>query len=250
MLHINKLSKSYNGKPALRGISLHLKPGEIYGLLGPNGAGKTTTIKILSGLLSHDSGEILVDGELYNRNNNSLKQKIAYVPDQPFVYAKLTGEEHLLFYADLYNVKLSKAEINKRLDFYFHFFEFDVFRHQLVETYSAGTRQKLLISQALLVEPQILLLDEPLTSIDPLVGRKFKQLLKEVAAKGMVIIFATHILSLAQEVSGRIGIIVNGNIISEGSTDQLLTLSKEKNGKASNLEDYYFDTVMSYEKSL
>jgi ABC-2 type transport system ATP-binding protein len=250
MLQIKNLTKSYNGKLALRGISLQLQPGEIYGLLGPNGAGKTTTIKILSGLLGHDSGDIYVAGQPYHRDDNSIKQKIAYVPDQPFVYSKLTGEEHLLFYADLYKVRGSEEEMKKKLDFYFHYFEYEVFRHQLVETYSAGTRQKLLVSQALLVEPQILLLDEPLTSIDPLVGRKFKQLLKEVAAKGTVIIFATHILSLAQEVSGRIGIIVNGNIISEGSTDELLALSKEKNGSDSNLEDYYFDTVMSYEKSL
>ncbi len=113
MLQINKLSKSYNGKPALRGISLNLQPGEIYGLLGPNGAGKTTTIKILSGLLGHDSGEIRVAGEPYHRNNNQIKQKIAYVPDQPFVYAKLTGEEHLLFYADATHGHNSKSSLRQ-----------------------------------------------------------------------------------------------------------------------------------------
>jgi ABC-2 type transport system ATP-binding protein len=247
MLQIKQLTKSYDKKMALRGISLEMAKGEIYGLLGPNGAGKTTTLKILAGLISHDSGEINIDGRGYHRDDSAIKQKVAYVPDQPFVYPKLTGEEHLHFYADLYKLPTSKAFRREKFDFFFHYFEFELFRHQLVETYSAGTRQKLLISQALLVEPQILLLDEPLTSIDPLVARKFKKLLREVAAKGTVIIFATHILSLAQEVSRRIGIIVNGRIIAEGSMEELLKLAP---GKESNLEDIYFHTVMNHEKSV
>lgn len=247
MLEIKNLYKSYNGRPAVRGISLQLDKGQIYGLLGPNGAGKTTTIKILSGLLSHDAGEIWIDGELYHRDNSAIKQKIAYVPDQPFVYAKLTGEEHLNFYADLYNLPGSPTQRKEKFDFYFDYFEYELYRHQLVETYSAGTRQKLLLSQALLVEPQILLLDEPLTSIDPLVARKFKQILKEVSHRGTVVIFATHILSLAQEVSHRIGIIVNGTIISEGTLEELFRLSPGETGATQNLEDLYFKTVMNYE---
>lgn len=261
MLDITNLTKSFDKRPALRGISLHMEKGEIYGLLGPNGAGKTTTLKILAGLIAYDSGDIRIDGRGYDRDDTEIKQKIAYVPDQPFVYDKLTGEEHLHFYADLYKLPGSVSERKERFDFYFHFFEFEIFRHQLVETYSAGTRQKLLLSQALLVEPQILLLDEPLTSIDPLVARKFKQLLKEVSAKGTVILFATHILSLAQEVSHRLGIIVEGNIIAEGSLEELLSLSASGGEQASipangsntvngTLEDFYFDTVMNYEKLL
>lgn len=242
MLTINGLTKSYNGKKALRGVSLELPRGEIYGLLGPNGAGKTTSLKILAGLLAHDGGDIVIDGQPYNRDNPAVKRKIAYVPDQPFVYPKLTGEEHMHFYADLYTFPASPAQRKEKFDFFFHYFEFEGFRHQLVETYSAGTRQKLLISQALLVEPQVLLLDEPLTSIDPLVARKFKKLLKEVAEQGTVIIFATHILSLAQDVSHRIGIIVNGNIIAEGTMQELKELSS-----GGDLEDIYFDLVMKYE---
>jgi len=243
MLEIRKLVKKYNEHPALRGIDLTLEKGEVYGLLGPNGAGKTTTLKILAGLLSPDFGEIKINGELYHRDNPELKQKIAYVPDQPFVYSKLTGEEHLNFYADLY--KIPKSKRMEKIDFFFDYFEYQIYRHELVETYSAGTRQKLLISQALMVEPSLLLLDEPLTSIDPLVGRKFKTLLKKVAESGTVILFATHILSLAQEVSRRIGIIIGGKIITQGSVEELLSLSKEK-----DLEDFYFNTVMNYEKSL
>lgn len=250
MLNIKKLKKSYDNRPALRGIDLHLMPGETYGLLGPNGAGKTTTLKILAGLIAHDGGDIIVEGDSYHRDESDIKQKIAYVPDQPFVYAKLTGEEHLRFYADLYRVPDDASRMKEKMDFFFHYFEFEEFRHRLVETYSAGTRQKLLISQALLVEPKILLLDEPLTSIDPLVARKFKQLLGEVAAKGTVILFATHILSLAQEVSQRIGIIVNGNIIAEGSVAELLSLAKKEDGSDGNLEDYYFHTVMNHDSTI
>ncbi len=243
MLEIRKLVKTYNDRPALQGIDLTLEKGEIYGLLGPNGAGKTTTLKILSGLISPDSGDIFINGEPYHRDNSSLKQKIAYVPDQPFVYQKLTGEEHLHFFADLYKIPMQVRK--EKFDFYFDYFEYELYRHELVETYSAGTRQKLLISQALLVEPEFLLLDEPLTSIDPLVARKFKTLLKKTAENGTVVIFATHILSLAQDVSQRIGVIIDGKIVTEGSLGQLLEMSEGQ-----NLEEFYYNTVMNYEKSI
>jgi len=240
MLEIMNLCKSFDGKPALQRLSMKLNKGEIYGLLGPNGAGKTTTLKILAGLITHDSGEIRVNGTGYDRDNTQLKQSIAYVPDQPFVYSKLTGDEHLHFFADLYKVPSSIRK--EKFDFFFDYFEYESFRYQLVETYSAGTRQKLLLTQALMVEPEILLLDEPLTSIDPLVGRKFKIYLKKISGSGTIVLFATHILSLAQEVSNTIGIIINGNIITEGSLDELLRISAGK-----DLEDFYFNTVMNFE---
>ena len=240
MLEITNLKKSFNGRPALRGVDLHLNKGDIYGLLGPNGAGKTTTIKILAGLLSIDSGTINIDGKLYSRNDPGQKRKVAYVPDEPFVYPKLTGEEHMNFYADLYGIPVKRRD--EKFDHFFKYFEFEFYRHELVETYSAGTRQKLLISQAILVEPRILLLDEPLVSIDPIVGRKFKLLIKELADKGTIIIFATHILPLAQEVSTKIGIIINGKVQVEGTMEEL----KQRSGTV-NLEDFYFEQVIAHE---
>ena len=243
MIEVINLVKKFNKRYALQGTCFKLEKGEIYGLLGPNGAGKTTTLKILAGLLSHDEGEILINSKVYNRNDSKLKQLISYVPDEPFVYSKLTGEEHLHFYADLYKLPISKRE--EKIDFFFKYFEFEFYRKELVESYSSGTRQKLLLSQALMVEPEILLLDEPLVSIDPLVGKKFKTLLKKFSKKGTITIFATHILSLAKEVSSRIGIIVNGKIIAEGNLEELTKMSTDK-----DLEDFYFKTVMLYENTL
>jgi ABC-2 type transport system ATP-binding protein len=240
MLEIINLKKSYNTRPALRGLNFKLEKGEIYGLLGPNGAGKTTTLKILAGLISINSGEIIINGDSYNWENSKIKQFISYVPDEPFLYPKLTGEEHLHFYADLYKIPPQKR--GQKIDFFFKYLEFESYRFELVENYSAGTRQKLLISQALMVEPKILLLDEPLASIDPLVGKKFKELLKDISKKGTSVIFATHILSLAQEVSDKIGIIVNGEIVAEGSLEELLAQSAEK-----SLEDFYFKTVLKHD---
>ena len=240
MLEITNLKKSFNGRPALRGIELKLGKGEVYGLLGPNGAGKTTTIKTLAGLLSIDSGTIMLDGKLYSRNDPEMKRKIAYVPDEPFVYPKLTGEEHINFYADLYGYPVEGRE--EKFDYFFKYFEFEFYRHELVETYSSGTRQKLLISQSILVEPEILLLDEPLVSIDPVVGRKFKLLLRKLADNGTIIIFATHILPLAQEVSSKIGIIINGKVQVEGTMEEL----KKRSGSV-NLEDFYFEQVIAHE---
>jgi len=240
MLEINNLRKSFNGRPALRGVDLRLNEGEVYSLLGPNGAGKTTTIKILAGLLSIDSGTIKIDGKLYSRNDPAQKRKVAYVPDEPFVYPKLSGEEHMHFYADLYGFPVKGRE--EKFDYFFKYFEFEFYRHELVETYSSGTRQKLLISQSMLVEPRILLLDEPLVSIDPIVGRKFKLLIKDLAEKGTIIIFATHILPLAQEVSSKIGIIINGKVQVEGTMEEL----KKQSGTV-NLEDFYFEQVMAHE---
>lgn len=241
MLDVTDLKKNFGKRQALKGVSFSLAPGEIYGLLGPNGAGKTTTLKILAGLLAPDGGSVVIAGQPYHREHHELKKLIAYVPDQPFLYSKLSGEEHLNFYQDLYKIPYAKRK--EKIDFFFKYFEFEEYRTELVENYSAGTRQKLLIAQALAVEPKLLLLDEPLVSIDPLVGRKFKMYLKEVARQGTAVLFATHILTLAQEICRRIGIIVDGRIIVQGELEELMSLAGQ-----STLEEFYFQTVLHHEK--
>jgi ABC-2 type transport system ATP-binding protein len=241
MLEVTGLQKKFGKREALKDVTFSLAAGEIYGLLGPNGAGKTTTLKILAGLLAPDGGRVMVDGQPYHREHHELKRRIAYVPDQPFLYYKLSGEEHLNFYMDLYKIPYARRQ--EKSDFFFKYFEFEEYRTELVENYSAGTRQKLLISQALAVEPGLLLLDEPLVSIDPLVGRKFKLYLGEVARGGTAVLFATHILTLAQEVCRRIGIIVDGRIIVQGGLEELMRLAGQ-----SSLEEFYFRTVLDHEK--
>jgi ABC-2 type transport system ATP-binding protein len=241
MLEISGLQKKFGKREALKDVTFSLAPGEIYGLLGPNGAGKTTTLKILAGLLAADGGRIVINGEPYHREHHELKKLIAYVPDQPFLYYKLTGEEHMNFFQDLYKIPYAKRR--EKIDFFFKYFEFEEYRTELVENYSAGTRQKLLIAQALAVEPKLLLLDEPLVSIDPLVGKKFKKYLKEIAARGTAVLFATHILTLAQEVCRRIGIIIDGRIIIQGGMEELMSLAGQI-----NLEEFYFQTVLRHEK--
>jgi ABC-2 type transport system ATP-binding protein len=241
MLEVNALQKKFGKREALKSISFSLQDGEIYGLLGPNGAGKTTTLKILAGLLAADSGTVVMDGERYHREHHELKRRIAYVPDQPFLYYKLTGEEHLNFFQDLYKIPYAKRK--EKIDFFFKYFEFEEYRTELVENYSAGTRQKLLIAQALAVEPKLLLLDEPLVSIDPLVGKKFKLYLKEIARQGTAVLFATHILTLAQEVCRRIGVIIDGRILIQGDLGELMALAGQD-----SLEEFYFQTVLHHEK--
>lgn len=223
MLSINQLCKNYNQIRALQDLSFHLDSGDIFGLLGPNGAGKSTTLKILAGLLSPDSGEIRFSGTpVFPRTDNHFRRRIAYVPDEPFLYPKLTGEEHLYLHADLYGV--DRSATRRQADYFFSYFDYERYRHRLTETYSAGTKQKLLLSQALLVQPRILLLDEPLMSVDPLISRRCKKYLKELAAEGTIILFATHILPLALEVSHRIGIITQGYIRQEITAEELTNI--------------------------
>lgn len=239
MLKMERVIKRYPGRTALSGMSLVVSPGEIYVLLGPNGAGKTTTLRILAGLTDCDSGVIHIAGDPYRREDAQCRRRVAYVPDQPFLYSRLTGEEHAQFYADLYGIP--EVERGPRLDFFFNHLEFRDYRHELVEHFSTGTRQKLLLTQALMVQPQLLLLDEPLVSVDPLVSRKVKALLRQEARRGAAVLFATHLLSLAADVADRIGIIVNGAIRRE------ISESTWRSPGSPDLEEWYARTVEEHE---
>ncbi len=239
MLELIELRKNYGATEALKGLSLRLKAGEIYGLLGPNGAGKTTTIKILASLLKADAGQIRLDGQPFDPSLLENKKKVAYVPDQGFLYGKLSGEEHLNFYADLYRMPLGKRD--EEIDNYFKLFEFEAYRHQLVESYSAGTKRKLMLAQGFLVHPQILLLDEPLTSLDPLVSRKVSIHVADFARQGGLVILATHILDIARTICQTIGVIVAGRMVREISRDD----SGSFPGSTEALEAMYFETVLN-----
>ena len=181
MLEVTNLQKKFGNREALKDVTFSLAPGRDLRAAGAERGGQDHH--------AEDPGRAAgrrrrrassSTARPYHREHHELKRPIAYVPDQPFLYYKLTGEEHLNFYQDLYKIPYAKRR--EKIDFFFKYFEFEEYRTELVENYSAGTRQKLLIAQALAVEPKLLLLDEPLVSIDPLVGKKFKKYLKEVAA--------------------------------------------------------------------
>ena len=236
MLELQNLCKAYQGQPALTNLSLSVPSGTITALLGPNGAGKTTTLKILTGLLKADSGTILWEGQVVSPQEPSWRQQLSFMPDLPYLYPRLTGWEHLHFHADLYHTPREGRE--PLFDNLFDILDFSPFRNHLVESYSAGTKRKLLLAQALAVNPRVLLLDEPLISIDPLVMRRVMGYLKNWVREGRVILFATHILALAREIGDQVAIIHQGAV-----SRHLELASQEASWDTQALEDLYLKTV-------
>jgi len=217
-LRIQGLRKSFD-RPAVAGIDLTIQPGEFYGLLGPNGAGKTTTLRMVCGLLKPDAGRIEVFGVDALANPRAAKALIAWLPDDPLLYDKLTVMEYLTFVAGLWRMDAWVAQRNarallERLDLWAH-------RDERCEGFSRGMKQKAALAGALLHEPKLLILDEPLTGLDAAIAREVKDLLVERARAGCTIVLTTHILDVAERLVERIGIIQSGRIVGEGTLDEL-----------------------------
>ena len=219
MIKLSNLTKRFGDLTAVDNLSLEVPAGEIFGFLGPNGAGKTTTVKILSGLLKPTSGKAVVAGHDVVAEPEAAKRVTAIVPDEPFVYPKLTGIEFLYFIGDLYDVprKTQEAEIPRLLEL----FELTKWRGELLESYSHGMRQKLVIASALLREPKVILLDEPMVGLDPKSARMVKNILLGLAQKGAAIFMCTHILEIAEKLCDRIGIMYEGRLVQLGTVDEL-----------------------------
>jgi ABC-2 type transport system ATP-binding protein len=217
-LRLRGLHKAF-GRPAVDGIDLTVRRGELYALLGPNGAGKTTTLRMVTGLLAPDTGSIEVLGVDLARNPAAAKRAMAYLPDDPLLYGKLKPTEYLEFVAGLWGVRARDAEARARrlLDW------LDLARHahELTEGFSRGMQQKLALAGALIHEPQLLILDEPLTGLDAAAARQVKDLLLSHVAQGGSVILTTHILDVAERLAQRIGIIRQGRLIAEGTLDEL-----------------------------
>jgi ABC-2 type transport system ATP-binding protein len=217
-LKLTSLCKSF-GRPAVDHLNLTVRRGELYALLGPNGAGKTTTLRMLVGLLAPDAGEVHVLGEDMAKNPAAAKQKVAYLPDDPMLYGKLKPTEYLEFVAGLWGMSPEQAEPRARrlLDW------LDLARHghELTEGFSRGMKQKLALAGALIHEPQLLVLDEPLTGLDAAAARLVKDLLLAHVHDGGTVILTTHILEVAERLAQRIGIISQGKLIAEGTLDEL-----------------------------
>lgn len=219
MLEIENLTKRFGPKTAVSGLSLRVRPGELYAFLGPNGAGKTTTLKCVAGLLWPTSGRIRVGGHDVHASPVPAKRLLAYVPDQPYLYEKLTGREFLLFIGRLYG--LARDRCVHAVDELLRLFEAEEWADDLAEGYSHGMRQKTVLAAALLHDPKLLVVDEPMVGLDPASARLVKTVLRQRVADGAAILMSTHTLSVAEEVADRVGIIHRGSLVAEGSPREL-----------------------------
>ena len=237
VLELKGLKKKYSQKEAVKGINLSIPAGELFVLLGKNGAGKTTTLKMAVGLLKPTEGNVLIGGFDMVKQSKEAKSWISFVPDVPYVYDKLTPKELLRFIGKLYGMNPRQvADKGKEL---LHFFSLDDVADVLIESFSHGMKQKVILSAALLHNPKVLILDEPMVGLDPISIKSFKDFLKTKAREGMAIIFSTHTLSLAEEMADRIGIINHGELISLGTLSEL----KEKYQSKENLEHMFMKLV-------
>jgi ABC-2 type transport system ATP-binding protein len=217
-LRLRGLSKHF-GRPAVDGLDLTVRRGELYALLGPNGAGKTTTLRIVTGLLAPDAGSVEVLGVGMGSDPAGAKRRMAYLPDEPMLYGKLKPPEYLAFVAGLWGLRAEQAEPRARqlLDW----LGLAPHAHELTEGFSRGMKQKLALAGALIHEPELLILDEPLTGLDAAAARQVKDLLVEHVAGGGTVILTTHILEVAERLAQRIGIIRGGHLVAEGTLEEL-----------------------------
>jgi len=219
MIEIEHLTKKYGDFTAVDDISLTVSPGEIYGFLGPNGAGKTTTIRILAGLSLPTSGVVRIAGIDLSADGTGTKSIVGYVPDRPYLYEKLTGRELLEFVVNLYGREW--RDCRARAEELLRYFDIEAWTNARIENYSHGMKQKLVIVAALVHDPQVLVIDEPMVGLDALAQKQVKLLLRRLAAEQKTIFLTTHTMSVAEAVCDRIGILHRGRIIASGTTAEL-----------------------------
>jgi ABC-2 type transport system ATP-binding protein len=217
MIELRCVTKAFGTKRAVDRLDLTVRRGELFAFLGPNGAGKTTTIKMVCGLLTPTSGEVWVGG--YPASSQEARQLIAYVPDQPFLYEKLTGREFLRFVVEMYGLEPRNA--TRRMNELIETFEMTDYIDELCENYSHGMKQRVVFASALVHEPQALIVDEPLVGLDPRSARIVKDLFLLQARAGVAVLMSTHLLSIAEELADRIGIIDNGRMLTQGTLSEI-----------------------------
>ena len=219
MIRLTNLVKRYGGFTAVDGINLEVPRGQLFGFLGPNGAGKTTTFRMIAGILQPTSGRVEIGGDDLRSNPIAAKQRLGFIPDRPFVYEKLTGAEFLRFVAALYGQDGTSVE--RRIDELLNIFELLAWKDELVESYSHGMRQKLIISSALIHRPEVIVVDEPMVGLDPKGARFLKDLLRQFVGRGGTVLMSTHTLEVAETMCDRIGIIQAGKIVAVGTMPEL-----------------------------
>ena len=242
MIKIENVSKSYvKGKKSIDNLNLEIKDGEIFGFLGPNGAGKTTTIKMITGILNIDEGDIFIDGKSITKEPIDAKKEFGFVPDSPDMFLKLKGIEYLNFLADIYGIPNEKRkerieELTKKFEIY------DNLTSE-IQSYSHGMRQKIVICGALLNNPRNWILDEPMTGLDPKSSHDLKEMMRKHIKDGNTVFFSTHVLEVAEKLCDRVGIINKGKLVFVGTYEEMKNKFKENK----SLEDLFLEITENEE---
>jgi len=235
MILVENLTKRFEDVFAVRDLDLSIPAGEVFAFLGPNGAGKTTTIKILTGLIRPTQGRAVLGGFDIQKNAFEAKKLIGYIPDHPYVYEKLTGREFFTFIGDLFGVPKELRE--EKFEHYFKLFGLLGATDKLIQNYSHGMRQKLVMSVSLMHDPSIIVVDEPMVGLDPQSALVVKRLFREKAREGAAVFLSTHTLSVAEEVADRIGLINRGKLIFLGTLEEM----RKTTQKDGNLEELFLE---------
>jgi ABC-2 type transport system ATP-binding protein len=222
MIEVRGVTKRFGAKCAVDRLDLEVRAGELFAFLGPNGAGKTTTIKMICGLLAPSGGTVRIGG--HEATSQQARQLLGYVPDQPYLYDKLTGREFLRFVVEMYGLEPGRA--SRRILELIDTFEMGDYVDELCESYSQGMKQRVVFASALVHDPRILVVDEPLVGLDPRSARIVKDLFVEQARSGCAVLMSTHLLAIAEELADRIGIVDHGRMLASGTLDQLRTQVK------------------------
>jgi ABC-2 type transport system ATP-binding protein len=236
MIQIVDLSKHYGRLAAVDHLNLEIAAGEIFGFLGPNGAGKTTTIRTMMGVLKPTSGQVLLGGHDVIKEPERAKAITGFIPDRPFLYEKLSASEFLSFVGKLHRVE--RARLENRIAEILERLELTPWKDELVESYSHGMKQRLAVCGALIHEPRILVVDEPMVGMDPKGARTLKDLFRSLAAKGATVFLSTHSIGVAEEICQRIGIIRNGRLIACGT---MAEIHRQASGRNGNLESVFLE---------
>jgi ABC-2 type transport system ATP-binding protein len=223
MIRVSGLGKTFGAFRAVDGVDLHVAPGEIHGFLGPNGAGKTTTIRMIAGLLKPTAGRVTIDGHDLAREPEAAKGALGFIPDRPFLYEKLTAAEFLRFHGGLYGLEGDGVESRARE--LLELFELGGWKDELVESFSHGMKQRLVLCAAFLHRPKAVVVDEPMVGLDPRGARLIKDIFRVMSRKGVAILMSTHTLEVAEEMCDRISIIQGGRIIALGTVPELHALA-------------------------
>jgi ABC-2 type transport system ATP-binding protein len=234
MIELENVTKDYNGFRAVDNLNLLVGPGEIFGFIGPNGAGKTTTIKMITGILLPSSGRVAIGGIEMKENPIAAKGIMGYIPDRPFIYEKLTGREFLAFCAGLREVPSPRAQ--RRIEELLEEFSLNGWGEELIESYSLGMKQRLTIAAAILHDPQVLVVDEPMVGLDPGGIRMVKELFCRLRDRGVTVFLSTHQLEVAEDLCDRLGVILGGRLIAQGRTEDL---QAQAGGGKGDLEEVF-----------